>query len=418
MALNLALVTQIVKLIPESLLAPLLKQYDRKANATRYTLRHHLLVLLFSHLGGADSVRDIANALTSLGEHDAKELGITELPSKSTISYQNRRLNPDFFKELYLALYRHFYPSTGLNEDTQRVYALDSTTISLCHQTFDWAKFRSTKGGIKLHTWLELRYAMPAFVAITNAKKSDSKMLDAFELPKKSWLVMDRGYLDYLMLNTLNRKDVYFVVRSKEHLTFDQVLDQVLDPQHPEVISDQLVEPTRTASLNKYSGDLRLVEVKDSQTGKSIQLLTNNTSVSASQIGQLYRSRWDVESFFKTIKQNLNIQTFLGTNENAVMSQVWAGLISMLLVKYITDQSKEKRVFSNQMCYLRVHLMTRASLYEILKWPLSRKKLKARNPDLPQNIQIPLPRSAMAQLYEPENSEKQPKKDPKATFSG
>lgn len=162
-------------------------------------------------------------------------------------------------------------------------------------------------------------------------------MIHHFELPRKSWLVMDRGYLGYSMLNTLSRKEVYFVVRSKDHLTFDQVLDQDLDPAHPEVISDKLVEPNRTASLKNYSGDLRLVEVKDADSVDSIQILTKNTTEPASQIGQLYRSRWDVESFFKTIKQNLNIQTFLGTKQNAVMNPVWAGLISMLLVKYITD---------------------------------------------------------------------------------
>lgn len=134
---NLALVTQIFKLIPEDILSALIKQNDRSANATKYTLRHHLLVLLFSHLGAADSVRDVANALTSLGQQDLKAIGINELPSKSTISYQNRRSDWTFFKELYLALYKHFYPDQDLDKVSGRVYALDSTTISLCLDLFE-----------------------------------------------------------------------------------------------------------------------------------------------------------------------------------------------------------------------------------------------------------------------------------------
>lgn len=389
MELNLALVTQIFKLIPEDILSALLKQYDRRSSATKYTLRHHLLVLLFSHLGAADSVRDVANALTSLGEQDLKAIGIKELPSKSTISYQNRRLDWTFFKELYLALYKHFYPHNGLDKVSERVYALDSTTISLCLDSFEWAKFRTTKGGVKVHTWLELKNTLPAYVHITNANKSDSGLMTHFDIPKKSWLVMDRGYVKYPGLNALSEKGVYFVVRSKEKMVFDTITELELDAKHPEVLKDQLVEPIRTASQDAYTGDLRLVEVKDPKTDKTITLLTNNTMAEAFQIGQLYRSRWNVESFFKTIKQNLSIKSFLGTNENSVLSQIWAGFIAMLLVKQTMQMSKEKKVVANQICYLRVHLMTRASLYEMLKWPLSRKKSRLGKPLTYQNMQLP-----------------------------
>jgi hypothetical protein len=376
---KITLLAQIFKLIPDELVSALSKKYVKPSNARSFCPKAHLFSLLLCHLGQADSLRDISVALGSIST-DLEKLGIHKIPTKSTLSYNNRNFNWEFFKDVYLGLYNRFYPNRVLDGFSEQVFALDSTTISLCVNTFDWAHFRSTKGGIKLHTLLELKNCLPAFIHMTNANRHDAPEMTNFEIPARSWVVMDRGYVDYGRLKVINDGKINFVVRSKDNLKFDIVSSK--ETTSPEVISDQIVTPTRTASSSQYNANLRLVKVKDLENGLELELLTNNTEVSASQIGQLYKSRWKVETFFKCIKQNLTIKTFIGTNDNAVMCQVWSAMIAVLLTKYIKETAKEDRPFSNLINYIRMHLMTRASLYKCLKWPWN---VKTINEDLLPN---------------------------------
>ena len=382
---KLTLLSQIFKLIPEHIISELCAKHDVKSNAQLYGYKTQLICLLLCHFGQADSVRDVAYAYQGLKE-DLGELGIIgEAPSKSAFSYMNRKRSWHFFKDLYLALYNHLFGNKALDSISGQVYALDSTTISLCLKTFNWAHFRSTKGGLKLHTLLELKSCVPAFVHVTTANKHDATQMDKFDVPQDSWIVMDRGYVDYARLNKLNSGGIHFVVRSKENLVFDTVQELTVPKESPEVIFDRLVVPNRTASAEQYPQNLRLVQVKDLETGKEIELLTNNVKAEASLLGQLYRSRWQVENFFKLLKQHLVVKSFIGTNENAVMSQIWSALISILLTKYIQKQAKDKRHFSNTICHLRINLMTRSSLYECLKWPLHKRRTpKKSNKEKPK----------------------------------
>lgn len=388
---KLTLLSQIFKLIPEHILSELCAKYDVKSNAQLYGYKTQLICLLLCHFGQADSVRDVAYAYQGLKE-DLGELGIIgEAPSKSAFSYMNRNRSWRFFKDLYMALYKHMFGNSALDSISGQVYALDSTTISMCLKTFNWAHFRSTKGGLKLHTLLELKSCVPAFVHVTTANKHDATQMDKFDLPVESWLVMDRGYVDYTRLNKLNAGGIHFVVRSKDNLVFDTIEERLVPEEASEVIFDRLVVPNRTASAEQYRQNLRLVQVKDLETGKEIGLLTNNMTTDAAHLGQLYRSRWQIENFFKLLKQHLVVKSFIGTNENAVMSQIWSALIAILLTKYIQKQARDKRHFSNTICHLRINLMTRSSLYECLKWPLHKKRTSKKSNKEPPKNQLNIP---------------------------
>jgi IS4 transposase len=202
---------------------------------------------------------------------------------------------------------------------------------------------------------------------------------------------MDRGYVDYSRLSTLHKRKVKFVVRSKENLKLDILVTREVDPSTPEVLFDREVKPIRTASEAQYGHKLRLVGVKDLKTGRTIEILTNDTEIEASQLGQLYRARWQVENFFKHLKQHLAVKSFIGTNENAVMSQIWTGLIAVLLTKYVQKKAKDQRAFSNTINHIRIHLMTKESLYECLKWPLGKKKIRIKQSKTNKYSQMKLP---------------------------
>jgi transposase len=387
---KLTLLSQIFQLIPEPILAPILDKYEVKSNAQRYGYRTQLLCLLLCHLGQADSLRDVVHALTTMRD-DLPILKASHVPSKSAFSYMNRVRPWQFFQDLYLALYKHFYGNTSLDSLAAPIYALDSTTISLCLKTYNWAHFRSTKGGIKLHTLLDLKSCLPAFVHITKANRHDATQMNQFVLPEGSWVIMDRGYVDYARLSVLHDRKVNFVVRSKENLRLETLVTHKTNVATPEVLYDKEVKPIRTASESQYGHKLRLVGVMDPQTGRKIELLTNNTEVQAAQLGQLYRARWQVENFFKHLKQHLVVKSFIGSNDNAVMSQIWTGLISILLTKYVQKKAKDQRAFSNTINHIRIHLMTKQSLYECLKWPFGKKKKKIKRIKNNQYIQQKIP---------------------------
>ena len=220
------------------------------------------------------------------------------------------------------------------------LYALDSSVIDLCLSVFDWAKFRRAKGGIKLHCLLDLKTQLPSFNVITTAKKSDVKVAQetSFPMTPDSIITFDRATIDFSLFQAYQDKTIFFVTRAKENLRFE-FLGQQKIPKKKGLQFDQIVQIKNPKQRQKYPGKLRLVGYFDHDTNKTYLFLTNNFKLAAITIAQIYKARWQIELFFKWIKQNLKIKTFLGTSKNAVLSQIWVAMTYTLLLAYIKHQT-------------------------------------------------------------------------------
>jgi hypothetical protein len=233
---------------------------------------------------------------------------------------------------------RKLYANDSLGVDLDNtVYALDSSTIDLCLSLFDWAPFRSTKAAIKLHTLLDLRGAIPAFIHISDGKLHDVNVLDLLAFEAGAFYVMDRGYVDFARLHALHQAGAFFVTRAKSPMDARRVYSAATD-RSTGVISDQRVMLNGYYSARKYPEHLRRVRFKDPESGKTLIFLTNNTALPALTIAALYKSRWQVELFFKWIKQHLRIKKFLGNSENAVKTQVWCAVATYVLIAIVKKE--------------------------------------------------------------------------------
>jgi len=261
---------------------------------------------------------------------------------------------------------------TGL-ELKETVYALDSTTIDLCLNLFPWARFRRTKGAIKLHTLLDLRGSIPTFISISQGKKADVRILDELILEPGSFYVMDRGYVDFRRLYCFVLAAAFFVTRSKSGIKFNRLESRPVDPDTG-VRSDQVVWLTNVASVKHYPDKLRRVHYVDAETGKSFVFLTNNFELSALTIAMLYKSRWKVELFFKWIKQHLRIKHFYGTSDNAVKTQIWISVCVYVLVAIVKKELKSDRSLYNILQVLSVNAFEKEPLQQVLR------NFKSHNP--------------------------------------
>jgi hypothetical protein len=218
-----------------------------------------------------------------------------------------------------------------------KVYALDSSTIDLCLSLFDWAPFRSTKGAIKLHTLLDLRGSIPSFIHLSDGKMADVHVLDILPVQAGAFYIMDRGYLDFARLYAMHQAGAFFVTRAKSNFNARPVYSASVD-KTTGVVCDQTMALNRYESAHDYPAHLRRVRFKDPKTGKTLIFLTNNTTLPAPVIAQLYKNRWQVELFFKWIKQHLRIKKFLGTSENAVKTQVWCAIATYVLIAIVKKE--------------------------------------------------------------------------------
>ena len=303
---------------------------------------NQLTTLLFAQASGKDSLRDITNALATQS-HKLYHLGIHSV-KKSTLADANKKRTYEIYEKLFYTLLQRCQSITPQHKfrfkNPLRIF--DSTTIDLCLSSFDWAKFRKAKGAIKLHYQLDHNGQIPSFLVITNGKKHDITVArSCFDIQPDSIDCMDRAYIDYAWLYSITQRKAVFVTRAKENLQYE-VIGQHSEPKKKNVLSDQIIKLTGFYQRQKYPDTLRRIEFKDPETGKILVFLTNNMAFVATTIANIYKSRWQVETFFKWIKQNLKIKTFLGTSKNAVMSQVWIAMCYYLLLTYIKYQTKYK----------------------------------------------------------------------------
>lgn len=368
-----SLFSQLLKHFPRTQFLSLVKEHGAERAAKGFTCWTQFVAMLFCHLAQADSLREICNGLACcLGR--LTHLGIDSAPKKSTLSYANRNRPAGFFEALFFTALERFRSQGILGAHSKpfrfrnKLASLDSTVITLCLELFPWASYRRTKGGVKVHVLLDHEDYMPSWVLITEAKTADVKVARSVHLNPGSIVTMDRAYNDFELFARWCSKGIYFVTRMKEGTCYE-VEETRRPPQNRPIRSDKIIRLTSPKAQRVCPYRLRRVVVWDEDNEREIVLLTNHLEFGATTIAAIYKQRWQIELFFKALKQNLKIRTFVGTNENALRIQIWTALIAMLLLKWLHYLSKAQWSFSNLASMLRFNLFTYRDLTDWLNEP-------------------------------------------------
>jgi hypothetical protein len=350
------------------------KKHAAERDAKGFTCWTQFVSMLFCQLGRADSLREICNGLgCCLGR--LVHVGIARAPCRSTLSYANEHRPAALFQDLFFTALARFRGHQGLGTRKHKfrfknkLLSLDSTTISLCLTMFPWAQFRRAKGGVKAHVLLDHDDYLPAYVLLTEAKRSDVKLADSFTLNPGSIVAIDRGYIDYALFGRWSMAGVFFVTRLKDNAAFE-VAEESEIPQNRNIRADQFIRLTGAQAHADYPDLLRRIVAWDAENEREIVLLTNLMEFGATTIAAIYKERWQIELFFKALKQNLTVKTFVGTSENALRIQIWTALIALLLLKWLHHISKANWSLSNLASMLRLNLFTYRELTQWIDNPM------------------------------------------------
>jgi Transposase DDE domain/Domain of unknown function (DUF4372) len=331
------LFAQLMDFLPWSTFDRIVARYEGNRAVRKLPCAAQYQIMAFAQLTYRESLRDIESCLSA---QTAKlyHMGLREPVRRSTLADANElrdwRIYAEFAQRLIVQA-RRLYASESLGVDlTNSVYALDSTTIDLCMSMFPWAHFRSTKSAVKMHTLLDLRGNIPSFIHISNGKLHDVHALDMLIPEPGAIYVMDRGYIDFARLQALHRAGAFFVTRAKSNLNAHRVYSAPTD-RTTGVIADQTIALDGARTSQDYPAHLRRIRFRDAENDKTLIFLTNQTALPALTICALYKSRWQVELFFKWIKQHLRIKRFYGTSENAVKTQIWIAVSVYVLVAIV-----------------------------------------------------------------------------------
>ena len=370
--------SQILKLVPRHEFETLANQYHCGRSFRRASRWSQFVSLAMAQLAGRNSLRDIVENLSAQA-HRLYHLGSAKL-TRSNLS----RINENKPYALYEALFgkllsrcQGMAPGHDFRFNNP-LYSLDASTIDLCLCAFPWADFRSTKGAIKLHVGLNHEGDLPEFATITEGKTSDIEIGRTLEFPKGSIVAIDRGYNDYAWYNQLTEKGIFFVTRLKSNAK-SRVVQRRPILTDKGLTSDQTIEFTGVQTAKKCPIQLRRIGYRDPETGKHYVFLTNNFKLAAKTIADIYKARWQVELFFKWIKQNLKIQSFIGTSKNAVMTQIWIALCVYLLLAFLKFQSKLKKSMQQILRLLQLNLFEKRELMSLLRGDPLRDKQPAIN---------------------------------------
>ena len=332
--------SQLMDFVPSYEFHKCVRRYHGHYKIKRFSCWDQFLTMAFAQLTYRESLRDIQACLRAAGSK-LYHLGIRSQVSRNTLANANQvrdwRIYADFAQVL-IGQARRLYANEEFGvELEQAAYALDSTTIDLCLSLFPWAKFRRHKAAVKLHTLLDLRGSIPSWVIITDGKVHDVNLLDQLVFEAGAFYIFDRGYLDFARLYRIHQSSAFFVTRAKSNSEFCRLRSQPVD-KSTGVLSDQIIRLKVFYSRQGYPEKLRRVHYLDADSNRRLVLLTNNFTLSARDIADLYRCRWQVELFFKWIKQHLRIKAFYGTTDNAVKTQVWIAISVYVLVAIVKKQ--------------------------------------------------------------------------------
>ena len=328
MKFTTSLFSQILQVVPRNAFLRLVYECGAERHAKGFSSWDQYVAMLFRQLAQAKSLREISDGLAvTCGK--LSHLGLRTAPAKSTLSYANAHRPWQLYQNTFFYL-RDFCRNESPGKKKKfrfknKLLSMDSTTIDLCLSLFPWADFRQTKGAVKLHLLLDHDGYLPDFAVITEGKTADVSIARHFTLPVGSIVALDRGYLDFELFSQWTNSGVFFVTRLKSNAVYEVVENRPL-PQHSNVLADQIIRFTGPQTSLKYPGLLRRVVVWDKENEREIELLTNHLRFGATTIGQIYRDRWEIELFFKVLKQHLKIKTFIGTSPNALKTQIWTAL--------------------------------------------------------------------------------------------
>lgn len=370
MVRHASLFSQLVALFNRGQFHNLVFVHKAERFAKNFNSWDHFVAMLFCQLAQAKSLREICGGLSCcLGK--VRHLGLSKAPNKSTLSYANAHRPWQMYQDLfYQSLNICKLAGAGKHrfKFKNKLLSMDSSTISLCLSLFPWAKFRRTKGAIKLHLLLDHDGYLPSYAYISNGKKHDVTVARNVPLSAYSIVAMDKGYNDYGLFAYWTENRIYFVTRLKDNADYS-IVDERTVPQNRNILADQLIRFNGYYASKKCPHILRKVVVWDNEQNRKIVLLTNHLEFGATTISAIYKDRWQIELFFKALKQNLKVKTFVGTSENALYIQIWTALIAMLLIKYLQFKSKFNWSLSNLVAFLRWNLFTYRNLWDWIDNP-------------------------------------------------
>ncbi len=360
--------SQIMDFMPLQTFRRCVEKYRGNFKVRKFSCLDQFFCMAFAQITYRESLRDIEVCLRSQN-NKLYHMGIRGDICRSTLANANENRDWRIYAELahsLIATARTLYSKDAFIEELdETVYALDSTTIDLCLSVFPWAAFRKNKGAIKLHTLLDLKGNIPTFIHISDGKLHDVNALDLISLEPGAFYVMDRGYVDFKRLYTFTEIAAFFVTRAKINIKFRRLYSYPVD-RDTGLICDQTILLTGTASRKSYPDKLRRVKFHDQATDKTLVFLTNNFKLPALTIAQLYRSRWQVELFFKWIKQHLRIKRFFGTSENAVKTQIWIAISVYVLVAIMKKQLHLKESLYTILQVLSVSAFEKVPIYQLI----------------------------------------------------
>jgi hypothetical protein len=358
MVRNTSLFCQLLSLFPRYGFEILVLEHGANRGAKGFDCWTQFVSLLFCQLAQTKSLREICYGLRScLGK--LVHLGVKKTPPRSTLAYANEHRPWQLYRDLFYQTLQHCRKNAPKNKFRFRnkLLSMDATIIELCLSLFHWAKFNRLKGAVKLHMLLDHDGYFPVFAHITEGRAHEVKIAGRFEFPSDSVIAMDKGFMDATLLLRWTKASIWFVIPQKKNLLY-QVLESRPLPKHRNILADEVISFTSPYLLQRYPLPLRRVVIWDPEHERKIVLLTNQLSFGATTIAAIYKDRWQIELFFKALKQNLKIKTFIGTSPNAVKTQIWTALIAMLLIKYLQFRSRIKWSLSNLITLLRLNLFT------------------------------------------------------------
>lgn len=389
---NSPIFRQIIDLIPPCVLRVAINKYKSDKSCSKYFAKDQLVSMLFGQLNKCLSLREIAMGIDQSPEFLA-DIGLGQSPAKSTMSDGNAKRDYLVFEELYHLLLKHYKYQLSMRSEYQvikeiegmHIKIIDATIMSVCLKLFPWAKYRTAKGGIKAHVSLDEASMIPDIVNISEAKVSDRRGVDDFRYPKDTIIVDDRGYFDTKLFKTRIDDQNYFVTRIKDNILYESVREYDLpDDKDEHILKDEIIRLTGKAAIENGIDqvEFRRVVVYIEEGNRTVVLICNNLEWSAATIAELYKRRWLIETFFKLIKQNLQIKTFLGTSPNACKSQIFIALICYLLLELIRRTlSKTTHRFGHFVTLIRVCL----TQYNRLGYIINNTQIKVRAARKKQN---------------------------------
>lgn len=368
MAHSSTILSQVLKLIPRHDFQKLAKAHDGNRRKGAFSRWSQFVALAMTQLTGRSSLRDIELTMES-HKHSHYHLGCQAV-RKSTLARSNEQLSGDFYQSLFLTLYQRCSSispgkSFGLNK---KLFSLDASIIDVSMKIFPQANFNTMKAAYKLHIGLDHDGMIPAFATVTGARDSDMSQAREFDFPRGSVVVFDKGYNDYSWHNSLTDKGIYFVTRIRSNALY-RVVERRDCSQHPDVTSDQIIEYTGAKARQECLHAIRRIGYRDRDTGKHFVFITNNMEWSSETVAAIYKQRWQVELFFKWIKQNLKIKSFIGNTENAVKTQIFAALCVYLMIAFLKYQCRTEFSLQKVLRLIQVNAFSKRGLYELFDPP-------------------------------------------------